>query len=64
MSVSLQDAGTVDVKIINSSGGMVREMQGSNGTEYEFISSLSDAGLYLVVITTPKSKETYKIIVN
>jgi hypothetical protein len=64
MSVSLQDAGTVDVKIINSSGGLVREMQGSNGSEYEFTSSISDAGLYLVVITTPKSKETYKIIVN
>lgn len=64
MSVSLQEAGTVDVTIINGSGGVVKEMQGSNGTEYEFISSLTDAGVYLVVIKTPKGTETHKVIVN
>lgn len=64
MSVSLLEAGTVDVKVINASGGLVREMQGSNGTEYEFISSISDAGIYLVVITTPKGSETHKLIVD
>jgi hypothetical protein len=64
MSISLQEAGTVDVTIINGSGGVVKEMQGSNGTEYEFISSLNDAGIYLVVIKTPKGTETHKVVVN
>ncbi len=64
MSVSLQEPGTVDIKVMDANGGVVREMQGSNGTEYEFISSLSEAGLYLVVITTPKGTETHKVIVN
>jgi len=64
MSISLMEAGTVNIQIIDSNGGLVREMRGSNGTEYEFISSLSEAGLYLVVITTPKGTETHKVIVN
>lgn len=64
MSISLQEVGTVDVTIINGSGGVVREMQGSNGTEYEFISSLNDAGIYLVIIKTPKGTETHKVVVN
>ncbi len=64
MSVSLLEAGTVDIQIIDSNGGLVREMRGSNGTEYEFMSSLSDSGVYLIVIKTPKGSETHKIIVN
>jgi hypothetical protein len=64
MSISLQEAGAVDVTIVNSNGGVVKEMQGSNGTEYEFISALSDPGMYLVVITTPKGIETHKVIIN
>lgn len=64
MSISLQETGSVDVTIIDGNGGVVKEMQGSNGTEYEFISALTNAGIYLVVIKTPKGTETRKVIVN
>jgi hypothetical protein len=63
VSVSLAKAGSVAVKVFNSRGLMVATMEGRDRLEYQFITSLNDSGLYVVVIQTPQGMESHKIIV-
>ena len=63
VSVSLEKPASVAVKVFNSRGVMIESMEGMNNAEYQFITSMKDSGLYLVVIQTPKGIETRKVIV-
>jgi hypothetical protein len=64
VSISLEEAGQVSVKVFNSLGIMIQGMHGRQRSEYQFTSALKDAGMYLVVIQTPKGIETRKIILQ
>jgi hypothetical protein len=63
ISVSLEKPASVAVKVFNSNGLMMEAMEGKNNSEYQFITSMRDAGLFLVVIQTPKGIHTRKVIV-
>ena len=63
VSISLDDPGSVLVKIFNSRGTQVQEMNNSGQSEFQFIASLKDSGMYLVMIQTPNGVETHKLIV-
>jgi hypothetical protein len=64
VSVSLQEPGVISIRVFNSKGIQVYEMEGSGQSEYQFISSLKDSGMYLVVIQSPNGMETRKIVIN
>jgi hypothetical protein len=64
ISVSLPEAGSVRVTVLDSKGISASQMTGSNTSEYQFITSLKNPGLYLVVIETPKGVRSHKFIVN
>jgi hypothetical protein len=64
VSISLEEPGSVTVKVYNARGIQVYGMQGSGQSEYQFISGLKDTGMYLVVIQTPNGIETRKIVVQ
>jgi hypothetical protein len=63
VSVSLAKPGSVAVKVFNSRGLLVENMEGRDRLEYQFTTTLKDSGLYVVVIQTPQGMESYKIIV-
>jgi hypothetical protein len=63
VSVSLTKAGSVAVKVFNARGLLVENMEGRDRSEYQFITSLNDSGLYVVVIQTPQGIESRKVIV-
>lgn len=63
VSISLDEPGSVVVKVFNLSGTQVHEMNDSGKSEFQFITSLKDAGMHLVVIQTRKGIETRKVIV-
>jgi hypothetical protein len=64
ISVSLDEPGNVLVKVFNTRGVQVHQVQGAGQSEFQFISSLKDSGMYMVVIQTPKGIETRKIVVQ
>ena len=64
VSVSLEKPASVIVKVYNANGIMIDEMQGTDHSEYQFITRIKDSGLFLVVIQTPAGMETRKIIVH
>lgn len=64
ISVSLDEPGSVVVKVFNARGIQVSEMKDSGQSEFQFITSLKDSGMYLVVIQTPKGIETKKVVVR
>ncbi len=63
VSVSLDKPGRVIVTVFNARGMKVNEMTGSNQSEFQFVSSFKDSGMYLVTIQTPTSIETQKVVV-
>ena len=64
IGISLNEPGEAGVKVYNSRGFQVQEMKGLNNSEYQFITSMKDAGVYLVVIQTRKGIETRKVVVH
>lgn len=64
VSVSLAKTGSVAVKVFNSRGLLVQQMDGRDNSEYQFVTSLKDSGLYVVTIQTPNGVETRKVIVH
>ena len=64
VSLSLEEAASVIVKVYNAKGVIIDEMQGAFHSEYQFIRRIKDSGIFLVVIQTPKGMETRKIIVH
>ncbi|HEY0743513.1 MAG TPA: T9SS type A sorting domain-containing protein [Chryseosolibacter sp.] len=64
ISVSLPETGSVRVTVFDSKGVSASQMTGANTSEYQFITSLKNPGLYVVVIQTAKGIQSYKIIVN
>ena len=64
ISISLNESADVGVKLYNSRGLQLQEMKGQNNSEYQFITSLKDAGVFLVVIQTRKGIETRKVVVH
>lgn len=63
VSISLQEQGSVAIKVYNSSGVIVDSMEGFNNSEYQFVTKMKERGLFLVVIQTSTKIETQKIIV-
>jgi hypothetical protein len=63
VGVSLAKAGSVAVKVFNARGILVSDMEGRGRSEYQFITTLKDSGLYVVVVQTPQGMESHKIIV-
>lgn len=63
VSISLDKPGGVEVRVFNGRGIQVHEMKNSGQSEYQFITSLKDSGMYLVVIQTAKGIEARKIVV-
>jgi hypothetical protein len=64
ISVSLEHVASVTVKVFNANGLMLKAMEGNENSEYQFITSLKDSGLYLIVIQSPAGIETRKVIVH
>lgn len=64
VSVSLNKPGSVVVKVFNARGMQVQEMANAGRSEFQFITSLKDTGMYVVVIQTPQGVETRKVIVQ
>ncbi|HTJ52762.1 MAG TPA: T9SS type A sorting domain-containing protein [Cyclobacteriaceae bacterium] len=62
ISISLEEPGSVTVRTMNSAGVPISTMVGSSSSEYQFISTVKDSGMYLVIIQTPKGIETRKIV--
>jgi hypothetical protein len=63
VSVSLPEAGPVAVKVFNMQGVMKNGLEGTSTSEYQFVTQVDEAGLFLVVIQTSRGIETRKIIV-
>jgi len=64
ISVSMEEVASVWVRVYNAQGFMIDEMQGKDNSEYQFITRIKDAGVFLVVVQTPKGTETHKVIVH
>ena len=64
ISISLDKPGRILVRVYNSRGLMIGEMQELGNTEYQFVTSMKDPGLYLVVVQTPQGIRTDKVIVR
>ena len=64
VSVSMQEAGSVVVKVYNVKGILIDEMASADNSEYQFITRIKDSGIYLVVVQTPQGMETHKIVVH
>ncbi|HEU5145575.1 MAG TPA: T9SS type A sorting domain-containing protein, partial [Chryseosolibacter sp.] len=63
ISISMEEPAGVLVKVYNAKGIIVDEMNGTDNSEYQFITRLRDSGVFLVVIQTPQGMETHKVIV-
>lgn len=64
IGISLQEIGSVNIQILAGNGALLREVSDTGMSEYEFDATLDEAGLYVVVVKTPKTTQTYKVIVN
>jgi hypothetical protein len=64
ISISMENPAAVAVKVYNATGILIDQMQGADIAEYQFITRIRDAGVFLVVIQTPQGMETRKIIVH
>lgn len=64
ISVSLEEAGSVALRIYNLNGNLFQQLKGTNNSEYHFKGSLKDAGIYMVVLDTPKGTEARRIVVH
>jgi hypothetical protein len=62
VGVSLEKAASVGVKVFNARGIMMETMEGKNQSEYQFITTVKDPGVYMIVIQTPQGVETRKVI--
>jgi hypothetical protein len=62
VGISLQNEASVGVKIFNSRGILLETMEGQNQSEYQFITTVKDPGVYMIVIQTPEGIETRKLI--
>ena len=64
ISVSLEDPGSVDIRIFNLSGTLYRIFKGDSSAEYHFKGSLLDPGMYMVVLKTSKGMEAIRFLVQ
>jgi hypothetical protein len=64
VSVSMPQAGSVQVQVIDMKGIVPQTLFGENSSEYHFQASLGNAGMYIILIRTPLGLESRRVIVN
>lgn len=64
ISVSLPESGNVEVQLYDLKGTPAHVLKGSDSPEHHFKTSLSNSGMYLIMVRTPNGTQTKKVIIK
>jgi hypothetical protein len=64
ISVSLPESGDVEIQLFDLKGTPANALKGTNSPEHHFKTSLSNSGMYVIMVRTANGTQTKKVIVK